>query len=254
MAETGTDTFSAFSAYGQGDRLQRSWTSSLLASSTIYVVVGLLIAALSATKTIVERKKPVDVKFVEKVVKEPPPPEPKIEPVPPPPVAAPAPVVRPDMKVRKLDKPPPPPKPLAAPKEMPTNVPKEADASQDKGIAVYGDAGKGDPAGLEGGMAGAVASAVALPEDADPPVPSEANDKPAYPQVARTEGREGMVILKVYILASGQVAKVELMRGDEPFASAAMAAVKQWKYTPAMYKGHAISVYRIIQIPFRLTA
>jgi TonB family protein len=56
------------------------------------------------------------------------------------------------------------------------------------------------------------------------------------------------VILKVYILASGQVAKVELMRGDEPFASAALAAVKHWKYTPAMYKGHPISVYRIIQI------
>ena len=46
MAETGTDTFSAFSAYGQGDRLQRSWTSSLLASSTIYIVVGVLIVPL----------------------------------------------------------------------------------------------------------------------------------------------------------------------------------------------------------------
>jgi outer membrane biosynthesis protein TonB len=43
------------------------------------------------------------------------------------------------------------------------------------------------------------------------------------------------------------------MRGEEPFASAAVAAVKKWHYEPARYKGQAITVYRIIRIPFKLT-
>jgi protein TonB len=44
------------------------------------------------------------------------------------------------------------------------------------------------------------------------------------------------------------------MRGEEPFISAAVNAVRTWKYKPALYKGQPITVYRIIQIPFKLTA
>jgi protein TonB len=42
------------------------------------------------------------------------------------------------------------------------------------------------------------------------------------------------------------------MRGDEPFAGAAVAAVKNWRFEPARYKGQAITTYKIIQIPFKL--
>ena len=35
---------------------------------------------------------------------------------------------------------------------------------------------------------------------------------------------------------------------------AALAVVKAWKYEPARYKGQPITVYRIIQIPFKLNA
>lgn len=265
MSDTSETTFTTFGAYGSRPGTQRSWLSSLMASSAIYVGVIALIAALSATKTIIEKTKPVELKFVEKVVKEPPPP-------PPPPVAEPpkpeikpqapaaaAPVVRPDQKIRRLDA-PPKPKKMVAPKEMPQEAPKEADPSQDKGIAVYGEGGKGDPAGLEGGVAkggvagGEVGGAIALPEDAVPPVPDSENAKPTYPQEARATGQQGMVVLKVTILADGSVAKVEVLRGEEPFKSAAVSAAKSWKYTPAKFKGQPISVYRIIQVPFKLTA
>jgi periplasmic protein TonB len=264
MSDTSTETFNAFGAYGRSSGPQRSWLSSLMASSAIYVGVILLIAALSATKTIIEKTKPVELKFVEKVVKEPPPPPPPVAEPPKPEVkpqapAAAAPVVRPDQKIRHLEE-PPKPKKMVAPKEMPQAAPKEADPSQDKGIAVYGEGGKGDPAGLEGGVAkggvvgGEVGGAIALPEDAMPPMPDEGNDKPTYPQEARATGKQGMVVLKVTILANGSVAKVEVLRGEEPFKSSAVEAVKKWKYKPAMFKGQPISVYRIIQIPFRLTA
>jgi protein TonB len=243
----------AFGAYAADGQTPRQWLASLATSSAIYVgVVVLAITIGSATKKIVEEQA-VDLKFVEKIIEEPPPPPPPLEAKTEPPPAA-APVVRPDQKIRRLDK-PPPPKELVAPKEMPTAAPTEADPSQDKGIAVYGE-GEGDPAGLEGGTAGGRVGgqAIALPEDADPPMPTDGNRVPTYPQEARAAGKMGMVVLKVVIRADGTVAQVEVMRGEEPFVSAAVQAVKSWKYTPARYKGQPITVYRIIQIPFKLTA
>jgi protein TonB len=149
---------------------------------------------------------------------------------------------------------------MIAPREMPAQAAPEADPSEDKGIAVTGEGGKGDPAGLEGGVTqggvvgGQVGGAVALPEDAIPPMPAATNPIPPYPQEARAANRTGTVVLKVVILADGSVADVQVLRGDEPFVSAAVGTVKTWKYRPARYKGQVITVYRIIQIPFKLTA
>jgi len=240
-----------FGSYLPDDGNRRRWAASLTASSAIYGGIALMVLALGSAHEIV-KKKAVDIKFVEKIVKEEPPPPPPVEVKPEPVPMAAAPIVPPNMKIRKLDK-PPPPKELVAPKEMPTEAPKEADPSEDKGIAVYGEPGKGDPAGLEGGGAGGQ-MAMALPEDADPPVPAAGNPIPPYPQEARAAGKIGTVVLKVVILANGTVAQVQVMRGEEPFVSAAVQTVKGWKYQPARFKGQAITVYRIIQIPFKLTA
>lgn len=261
------ESFRAFGSYGHTEaETSRSWFSSLAASSLIYVAIALLVLSIPVTQRIVEKRREVELKFVEKVVKPPPPPPPveapKIEPKPavakpaPAPAAA-APIIRPDQKIRRLDK-PPPAKKLVVPKEMPLEAPKEADPSLDKGIAVYGD-GAGDVAGLEGGTAGGVAGGEVgggggIPEDADLPVPSSANAKPVYPQQALAAKQAGMVVLKVLILADGSVSDVQVLKGEEPFVSAAVEAVKRWKYKPARYKGQPITVFRVIQIPFKLTA
>lgn len=255
-----------FGGYDDDDGGRRSWLVATFGSTAIYAGLVLLVVLLgSATKQVLEDE-PVDVKFVEKVVKEPPPPAPVVAAPPPKPAAevkpqapaAAAPIVRPDMKVRKLDK-PPPKKEMVAPKEMPQSAPREADPSEDKGVAVYGEGGNGDPAGLEGGVAqggvvgGTVGGAIALPEDAVPPKPLDSNPVPPYPQEARAAGKTGMVILKVVILADGSVGDVTVMRGEEPFVAAAVATVKKWKYEPARAQGQPITVYRVIQIPFKLT-
>jgi protein TonB len=247
------DAVSILPYYVGDPTARRPWLVALGASSAVYVALAAIIVLGSAAK--VAQQNGVDITFVEKVAKpEPPPPPPVAEIKPAPPPAA-APVVPKDMKVRKLDA-PPPRKELVAPKEMPQTVPQEADPSQDKGVAVYGDPGDGDPAGLEGGskngVAGGQVGAIALPEDAEPPLPTKSNVLPAYPQEARATGKTGTVILKVTILADGRVADVQVMRGDEPFASAAVAAVKTWRYQPARYKGLPITVYQMIQIPFKL--
>jgi protein TonB len=252
----------AFDAYARHDeRSSRDWFASLAASSAIYVAVAIAVIAIGSTAKKVAKLAAVEVKFVEKIVNEPPPPPPPqaVPEVKPQAPAAAAPVVRPEQKIRRLEK-PPPPKEMVAPKEMPQAAPKEADPSEDKGVAVYGEGGKGDPAGLEGGVTqggvvgGQVGGAIALPEDAEPPVLAGNNPIPAYPQDARASGKTATVVLKVIILADGSVAQVQVLRGEEPFASAALAAVKHWKYTPARYKGQPIAVYRVIQIPFKLNA
>jgi protein TonB len=254
-----------FGGYGDDDDgSRRSWLFATFGSTAIYLAIALLVIALgSVTKQAMEAK-PVDVTFVEKVVTDPPapppvaaPPKPVAEVKPQAPAAA-APVLRPEQKIRKLDK-PPPKKEMVAPREMPQAAPREADPSEDKGVAVYGDGATGDPAGLEGGVAqggvvgGTVGGAIALPEDAVPPKPHESNAVPPYPQEARAAGKTGMVILKVVILADGSVGDVTVMRGEEPFVGAAVAAVKKWKYEPARAQGQPITVYRVIQIPFKLT-
>jgi protein TonB len=202
----------------------------------------------------------VDVTFVEKIVRPEPPPPPPPPPAPKPqaPPAAAAPVIPPHLTVRRLEK-PPPPKPMVAPRRMPKEAPPEADPKEDKGVAALGDEGKQDPAGLEGGttqggvVGGVAGGPIELPDDAIPPRPKSSNVIPPYPQEARTDGRTGVVVLEIVILADGSVDRVRVVRGDEPFASAAVEAVKTWKYEPARFKGQAISVYRTFSVTFKLT-
>ena len=51
-------------------------------------------------------------------------------------------------------------------------------------------------------------------------------------------------------MASGR--SIRPLLGEEPFLSAAMAAVKRWRYQPALLDGKPISTYRLIRVPFRL--
>jgi periplasmic protein TonB len=239
-------------------RHSRRWFLSLLVSSTIYGAAITAIVYLGGEPMVRVAQKIVDVTFVEKIVKpEPPPPPAPPAPKPPAPPAAAAPVVPPHLTVRRLEK-PPPPKPMVAPRRMPKAPPPEADPREDKGIAVQGDEGAQDPAGLEGGtthggvVGGVAGGPIELPDDAIPPRPKSTNVTPAYPQEARADGRTGVVVLEIVILADGSVDRVRVVRGEEPFANAAVEAVKMWKYEPARFKGQAISVYRTFSVTFKL--
>jgi len=228
----------------------------LLVSTTGYVILALAVLLFAPNRVARLAQKSVDVTFVEKIAKpEPPPPPPQITPLPP---AAAAPVPRPEQKVRWVD-PPPRPKNFVAPRVMPKDVPKEADPSEDKGIAAVGDEAKADPAGLEGGVTrggvvgGVVGGAIQLPDDAIPPKPLKTNAIPQYPEQARADGKTGAVVLEIVVLADGTVGTVKVVRGEEPFATAAIETVKKWRYEPARYKGLPISVYRTFQVTFQLT-
>lgn len=61
------------------------------------------------------------------------------------------------------------------------------------------------------------------------------NPPPDYPEMARDEGWEGRVILKVHVLASGKPDSVDVQTssGHSALDRAAVAAVKQWAFVPA---------------------
>jgi TonB family protein len=250
------DDESPFGSYSHDFKSSGSWGSSLVASSTIYGVLGVILASGMATKTYIERKKPVPVTFVEKVAKPrpvaPPLPRPvEVKPIVPkvlPKQAAPAPAIPKGMKVRKLDE-PPPPKELVAPKDMPLDAAPEADPSLDQGIAVYGDA-PGDAAGLEGGRGGIPGGIVTNP---DRRAVAAVRPDPPYPAAALTEGREGSVVLRCVVLANGKTHSCEVVDGDGDFANNAIDTVKgRWEWKPAELQGRAVNAIQSVIVNFRI--
>lgn len=255
----------AFGHYGETEHVSQSWLAALFTSSIAWVVLAAF-AVLAGKYTkdyIAPAPPPVDVKFVEKVVepeplpevkKPEPPPLPKIEPKPQPQAPAAAAVVPKNMKVRQLEA-PPPPKELVAPQDMPTTAPAEADPSLDKGIAVYGQPGSGDPAGLEGGVGNGPGSWVGgfyLPEGAIAPKPYKSNRKPPYPAAAKSSKKTGLVLIKGVVRADGELEQLEVLQGEDPFAEAALKTVRGWKYQPAQYQGQLVSAGLVIEINFKL--
>jgi len=57
--------------------------------------------------------------------------------------------------------------------------------------------------------------------------------EPDYPKIVKHAHIGGSVRLDVTVLASGDVARVELLGGNPIFAESATKAVLKWKYAPA---------------------
>jgi len=66
--------------------------------------------------------------------------------------------------------------------------------------------------------------------------------QPKYPKKARKEGIQGTVVLHAIISKEGDITSLELVSGDPLLASAAIEAVKQWKYKPYLLQGNPVAV------------
>jgi len=80
------------------------------------------------------------------------------------------------------------------------------------------------------------------------------NPAPAYPPQARRAREEGTVILQVFVAPDGLPGRIEiaLSAGAERLDQAALAAVRQWKFVPAMRNQEAIGAWVRIPIVFSL--
>ncbi len=75
---------------------------------------------------------------------------------------------------------------------------------------------------------------------------------PVYPVLARQARIQGSVILQVEISKSGDVENVQLYSGHPMLATAAIDAVKQWKYKPNLLNGQPVEVETRVTVNFTL--
>jgi TonB family protein len=81
----------------------------------------------------------------------------------------------------------------------------------------------------------------------------ESKVSPTYPPEARAARVQGSVILKAIIGKDGTVQNLSLISGDPLLASAAMDAVRQWKYRPYLLNGNPVKVDTQITVNFTLS-
>ena len=79
--------------------------------------------------------------------------------------------------------------------------------------------------------------------------------KPIYPESARSEGREGRVILRVLIDNQGKTKSVELntSSGSQALDQAATETIKRWRFHPAHVGDSPVDSWVNVPIDFRLT-
>jgi len=78
-------------------------------------------------------------------------------------------------------------------------------------------------------------------------------EMPVYPALARKMGKEGRVLLKLFIDANGRLQNIEVVEAAGfGFTEATMEAVKKSKYAPGYYKGMKVATKVLLPVRFRL--
>lgn len=80
------------------------------------------------------------------------------------------------------------------------------------------------------------------------------NPAPVYPILSRRRGEQGRVLLLVQVSAQGMAEKVEIQEssGHLRLDSAALEAVKRWRFVPARRGDETVAASVVVPILFRL--
>ncbi|HEY7171238.1 MAG TPA: energy transducer TonB [Vicinamibacterales bacterium] len=108
---------------------------------------------------------------------------------------------------------------------------------------------------------GSIAAPVPPPPPANKPVrlhsgmtaPRKVVDVPPnYPEIALRTRKDGIVIVEATIDERGNVIAAHVLRPAPLLDEAALAAVRQWKFTPAMLNGEPVPVVMTVTVNFQL--
>ena len=75
---------------------------------------------------------------------------------------------------------------------------------------------------------------------------------PTYPPIALSARIQGVVIIEATIGADGRVINARLLRSVQMLDEAALAAVRQWTYTPTLLNGVPVPVIMTVTVNFSL--
>jgi protein TonB len=76
---------------------------------------------------------------------------------------------------------------------------------------------------------------------------------PSYPEDARKERIEGLVVIQARIDETGKVVRTRLLHGVDPaLDQAAVDSIRAWRFEPALLDGKPVAVYYNLTVNFRL--
>ncbi|MGA9184973.1 MAG: energy transducer TonB [Candidatus Acidiferrales bacterium] len=78
--------------------------------------------------------------------------------------------------------------------------------------------------------------------------------EPAYPETARLLHLSGIVQMRAIIGADGRVRELTVLSGNPILATAAEAAVHEWRYHPTLLDSQPVEVETFITVTFVLGA
>ena len=80
------------------------------------------------------------------------------------------------------------------------------------------------------------------------------NPAPAYPAIARRQGQQGKVMLRVFVNTSGGADQVQIRAGSghDALDQAALASVRRWRFVPARQGDQPIAAWVLVPITFTL--
>jgi len=79
------------------------------------------------------------------------------------------------------------------------------------------------------------------------------NVPPLYPEAARRERVQGVVILAATISTSGCIRELTVLQGVRMLNAAALSAVVRWRYTPTLLDGVPVPVIMTVTVHFQLS-
>ena len=79
------------------------------------------------------------------------------------------------------------------------------------------------------------------------------NVPPIYPEAARRERVQGVVILEATISTSGCIGELKVLQGVRMLNAAALRAVVRWRYTPTLLDGEPVPVIMTVTVNFKLS-
>jgi protein TonB len=193
---------------------------------------------------------------------------PSLPPPPPPPPPAPS-ATR---SKPKTITPVPTASPRAAPVEAPREIVEEVSVDPVSAEGVPGGVEGGVPGGVVGGVVGGLISDLAPPPPPPPPLPPPVarapvriggeikapalvhRVEPEYPAIAVQAQVQGVVILEAVIDLQGRVEDVRVLRSIPLLDKAAIAAVRQWRYSPLLLNGTPERFVLTVTLSFSLSA
>lgn len=108
----------------------------------------------------------------------------------------------------------------------------------------------GVPGGVLGGMLGGTGTGAVMDFDSPPRVIKQA--RPQYPQDAFVKKIEGTVLIEALVDSQGRVARARVVQSVPLLDAAALQAVYQWVFQPAMKHGRPVATIIHMPVAFRI--